>query len=55
MDETTRYISLQSGQGAQVVLQMADEFSGKFTVRGLDPLNTLRELAKIEIETDYLE
>ena len=49
---STGYLSVDPETVQQVALRMVEDFEGKFTVRVSDP-HTLRELARVELETDY--
>ena len=49
---STSYLSVDPETVQQVALRMVEDFEGKFTVRVSDP-HTLRELARVELETDY--
>lgn len=52
VNAATGTITLRPGQTEQVTLRMADEFSGKFTVKALNP-TTLTTFATLDLETDY--
>ena len=54
VNPATRTLMLQPGEAKKIVLRMAPEYRGKFTVKALNP-TTLAKLASIDLETDYTE
>lgn len=54
VNPATGTLMLQPGEAKKIVLRMATEYRGKFTVKALNP-TTLAKLASIDLETDYTE
>jgi hypothetical protein len=54
VNPATRTITLMPGQRKQIALRMELEFTGKFTVKALNP-TTLASYNTLNLETDYME
>jgi hypothetical protein len=52
LNPATRTVTLMPGQRKQIALRMDEEFSGKFSVKALNP-TTLATHSALALETDY--
>ena len=52
VNPATRTITLMPGQRKQIALRMDDDFSGKFSIKALNP-TTLAAYSSLQLETDY--
>jgi hypothetical protein len=54
VNPATGIISVKPGETVQVTLKMEMEFEGKFSIKVLDPINSIELGKPLEMETDYM-